>query len=340
MDNNKNASIACVGKGEGGACKLTIKELCDIAAVADHPKEIDSIEHIEIPQESILDKWVNENIKNLTYIELRNFISRIRSEKKSAKALFNTMTLCSTMSDIYNGNYTNHILKKINDNRLDSLKLEGKNIQDSISEYSKQFDRIEQACNEELKKYNDIVLTSSFLSREYVKTINHNVEYEKSKSCASECEKYERDAKLSIYEKQVELYQNRQSIIDYFMNVTYANNKKYFRKARRYLKGMMTKTFNTTKKNLCRFISEDMLGVFEHEMRKAYDAGDAYGTDEDKIIRLFVSFYMILDRHISEIDNTIISIIVLNVNDIAAGIFDIENPKEHMEKMGKLLEIV
>ena len=293
---------------------------------------------MDIPAETILDKWAKDNIKSLSYIELRDFLARLRKEHETTKALSHVMTCVNTMSGMYGDT-----LNTININsKLDSLKTEGTNLRNSMSEYTEQFKRLENICISELEKYKDTKLTTSFLSNEYIKSIEHNIEHQKHLCNSSDNEDYISNCKIEKYQKQIELYKNRQNIIEYFLNETYAKNKKYIRKVNQYLGGMPEKTFNTTKKNLCKFISEEMLSVFEHEMRKFYKMDDTRKPVDDKIVRLFVFFYMILDKysHTQGIHSTIISIIVLNVNDIAAGLFDIENPDEHMKKIVKLLEIV
>lgn len=312
--------------------------------------ECEHPEHIESQGSLIgdaLNNWADEVIGKLSYTELRNLYNRIQAEKDATKAMYNMMTMYTSLTDVYdkNNNYTENILGKINENRMNNIKIEGKSINDTILDYNDQFSKIEMAVSKELEKYKDVNLSSSFLSNEYIKSIEHNIEYAKSRTCNNDIEKYENTNKLKIYDTQIELYSNRQNIVDYFMNQTYIRNKRYIRKMNQYLKGMSKKTFNTVKSNLTRWVDANMLGAFEHELRKIYKVAETdYGSGKDKIIRLFTFFYMILDKSSNSvdynIDKTIISIIILNVSDIVSKIFDIENPEEHMKKIKKLLEIV
>lgn len=263
-----------------------------------------------------------ENLDDMSYIELKALINQVKKSLNDLKTAESLITTFHSMS----GTEQDPLSVKIE--VASAIKNKDTGLDADFTKFEKQLPELQLALVELEEKvtakiaerYSDKTATVSFLTEEMCNTLTrtlNDISANPGDDMVAANERY----RYVLFKR--DLYRRRFANVFFFLKYIAMRNTTELRKTLQYISNMYEKNFKEVKESLARIYPAPQLAAFETALQKKC------GWTKMDTVTLFSFIYRIMSKPahttIEYGRGVIVNIMIMNINDIYAGLWDNEN---------------
>lgn len=294
----------------------------ELKALLDSSKDIAEEVDAQIVTPDDLHQLMTE-VEDMTYIELDSARKKLETAKSTLKFLHNIQKQLEVATNAVNANIqmTNYLAKLSMDNVYDTGAKFFENYQNDLDN----LDEAIRIISDKIRGYGDGVKSSKFLTNQMVETL--------TKKGANYIASYTGDDLSDDYEYQklvnlTTIYRNRTDL-----SWMKENAKKSLRKEKKAIREMnrggKNKAIALIKRDLEKYYRAATLGVVERWLAETFDG------DDDAAALCLAHLRRVLETEKSYDNHNWAKVFIMNIQDIVAGIYDLEPSADEYREMVK-----
>lgn len=278
---------------------------------------------------------IEEEIDDMTYLELKELDRQLKSEIKSIKNAIGIANSALVMANSFGALGSDALMAKmslanlIGDKSIDDFKEKGDIL---IRELDKSLNLVTETLN---SQYKDTVVTSKFFTSQMVLSIGRKIKHIKEND-----KNVDEDTKKEAIElllKQSVIYNNRDHLWDNVNEFLLKPYGRLIRKSKQFCRNLPDSAYDNTKKSLSHAFDEKRMAAMEYTIIK-------YWNNPNTIVPFFTFLSMIIERSNSSteftIAHTFITVMIMNACDMVSKIWDYDvSEEEYSEGLKKLEDV-